>query len=252
MCLRSGSIRFSEPNKWIDRYESRFYKAEICGEVCSPNNPVVFASCLTYKRNNEAAWKIYSYNATGLAARCVQFKINRNKFRVELLKAIQELKIGGWDYELFEGVVQYIYEKDFRRLHHKPTNKKGKTNCVDPHTLFFGKFDFVNYLNLLLLKSDAFQHEQEVRFFIVPKDTTQLQKGECGFLDLNINWSNVIEEVLIDRNCTDLEENIIAEALINCGNNGGKVTEKTIIDKIAPKRYDVYGSAVNQRKLIIK
>ncbi len=244
LCIKSSTIRFNEPCNWKDKYEGHFYLANILGESSSEKNPITLACCLTNKENNEAAWKIYSYDAKGWNSHCVQFKINKVRFREQLIKAIKD------NYKLYEGVVSYKSESILYNLHLKSTNN-GKPYYTPLFHCFFDKFDLESYLNLLLLKRDAFMHEQEVRMFIIPKENSQQQvKGKFGPVDLAINWSEVIEEVWIDSKCTELQKLILEKILFKFGNNGEPVSE-SLKEKLRPIPYDVYESEGKKRRIII-
>ncbi len=234
LCIKGSTIRFNEPCNWNDKYEGHFYLANILGESSSEKNPITLACCLTNKENNEAAWKIYSYDAKGWNSHCVQFKINREKFREQLIKAIKD------NYSLYEGVVSYKSESILYNLHLKSTNN-GKPYYTPLFHCFFDKFDLESYLNLLLLKRDAFMHEQEVRMFIIPKENSQKVKGKFGPIDLAINWSEVIEEVWIDSKCTCLQKLVLEKILFKFGNNG-KPIPQSLKEKLRPIPYNVYES----------
>ena len=246
LCLRNSSIRFVEPCTWADKFEGRFYNAIIHGEGSSEKNPVLFAYCVTNKKDNEAAWKIYSYNAVGLSARCVQFRLNRRKFREAILNAIEN------NYELFEGVIKYEDEQRLRTIH-MPQVMVGNEIKENPtYSVFFNNFSLKKYLNLLLRKRNAFLHEQEVRFFLIPKNKNNLTKGLCKPVDLAINWSNVIEEVIIDSSCTELEEVLLTESITKFGNNGHAITSKDLLTSLKPKRCNIYGSEDDGKPIKIK
>ncbi len=219
--LRGGNIWFVEPSKWNDKYEEYFYKATIDGKKCSSDNPVVYTTCVTNKRDSESAWKIYSYNTQGLASRCVKFILNREKLRDALIESnyrmdsretYKKLKD---DYNIFEGTVIY---KDEQIIEQLPKSKiKRNTTEVDNdwYHAYFDSFSFDKYMNLLLLKRNAFEHEQETRLFVVKKVfDTSLNKEE-GHIDIQLPWKDIIEGVQYDANCSNFEKKLLEEELKN-------------------------------------
>lgn len=214
LCLRNGNIRFVEPTRWEDKYEGRFYNADYTNVCSDPNAyPFLYACCMSHKPHNEAAWKVYSYGKTGLGAHCVQFKINRSRLRLELVKNSEDLAY------IVEGDVIYCREEDINRIHEKEIDiKKGKVSNIN-YNNFFNSFDFGKYINLLLLKRDYFNHENETRFFLIPRNAPQEKSKYSSsgqyygiHKDISIDWGNIIEEVRIDSKCTSLEYDILKEA----------------------------------------
>lgn len=218
--LRNGNIWFVEPSKWNDKYENYFYKATILGKDCSENNPVVYGTCVTNKKESESAWKIYAYNTQGLASRCVQFIMNRQRLRDVLINCKYRMdstdsynrKLTD-DFEIIEGVVKY---KDEQIIMNLPKSKiKRDNNDVDNewYRAFFNNFTREKYMNLLLLKRNAFEHEQETRFFVVRKSFDSNCKKEEGHIDLEIPWNEIIEGVRFDSKCSDFEKQLLEEEL---------------------------------------
>lgn len=249
LCLRKGNIRFVEPTRWEDKFEGRFYNADYTN-VCSDSNafPFLYACCMSHKPHNEAAWKVYSYGKTGLGAHCVQFKINRSRFRLELIKNSEDLAI------IAEGNVIYCREEIINKIHEKEIDtNKGKvlnTNYIN----FFNSFDFGKYINLLLLKRDYFKHENETRIFLIPRNAPQekskLSSGQYGIhKDVSIDWGNIIEEVRIDSKCTNLEYDLLKEACHKLlppfdaleASEEDLRNWKKRSDRLTPIRTDIYG-----------
>lgn len=215
LCLRYGNIRFVEPTRWEDKYEGRFYNADY-SNICQDSNeyPFLYACCMSHKPHNEAAWKVYSYGKTGLGAHCVQFKINRSSFRLELTKNADNLKF------IAEGNVLYYKEALINDLHKKEIGEKGNKKLNTNYPIFFNNFNFGKYINLLLLKRDYFKHENETRFFLIPREAPQEKSKVSGGLygshkDIPIDWGNIIEEVRIDSKCSSLEYDLLKEACLN-------------------------------------
>lgn len=248
LSLRGGNIWFVEPSKWNDKYEEYFYKATIDGKKCSSDNPVVYTTCVTNKRDSESAWKIYTYNTQGLASRCVEFILNREKLRDALIesnyrmdskKPYKKLKD---DYNIFEGTVIYKDEQTIEQLP-KPKIKRNKTEVDnDWYHAYFDSFSFYKYMNLLLLKRNAFEHEQETRLFVVKKDFDISLNKEEGHIDIQLPWKDIIEGVRYDANCSNFEKKLLEEELKKV--MGIKYTDDFDKDFIF-KEYDVYKKGHN-------
>lgn len=193
LCLKSNSIQFIEPTEWEDKYESRFYTADYSLITTNKSyTPKLYACCFTFSKASEAAWKTYSYNKSGLASRCVQFRINKAKFRKILNKYAQ-----GNQCKVYEGPMNYSHTDYIINQLHLSKSKY--------HALIFNKsFDLSSYLSLLLIKRQAFYYENEYRFFIIPK----IENNDKAIYPI-INWSDIIEEINVDKQCSDIEIEIL-------------------------------------------
>ena len=254
LSLKNGNIRFVEPTRWEDKFEGRFYNAKYHKVSKDPQDtPFLYACCMSVKPHNEAAWKVYSYGKVGIGAHCVQLKINRNKFRKELIKS-NTLTANS---SIFEGLVTYTSETIISGIHKKDyKTKKGVAKTNVNYNRFFSVFNRLNYLNLLLLKRDYFKHENEIRFFVIPEVAPQ-PKGKrfrvngidvYGLsLDIKIDWANVIEEIRIDSKCTELEYNIFKDECLKLlvssprYTSSSKSVKKVLEKKFTPIKTDVYG-----------
>ena len=203
--LTNGSIRFVEPYTWQDKFEGRFYNASyehIYG--ATGNTPPVLACCMTYAPVNEASWKVYSYGKTGLGAHCLQFKVNKKAFREAVAKSAK-------GFCLYEGQVNYELDNyQIQHLHERYT-QSGKDNQL--YLEFFRDFNLSSYLSLLLVKRQAFHHEQELRYFLVPGESEMEPKGDLGPKDLTVNWKDFLVDVRVDEGCSDTELDILSNVL---------------------------------------
>lgn len=234
LCIRGGTLRFSEPSSWADEREKTYYNMSIHNKIQSEVNPPILACCLSKKEYSEAAWKIYSYGKVGLDARCVEFTINTNYFINQLLETLNNNKKFK-HYALYNGYITYNSDNLFKLLCSKGTYI---------YEEYFSNFSFDKYMSLLLLKHDAFEHEQESRFFLAPDDSIidLIKKGNFDSKDIPINWSKVIEEIKIDAKCTKFEKQLFKEEFFSKGNAGKS------IDDISKKQikiidYDVYAKS---------
>ena len=215
-CLKGHNIMFVEPTLWPDKYESRFYTANYSKIVTEPNNitPKLYACCFTFSRASEAAWKTYSYEKTGLASRCVQFRINKRLFRESLNKFARENAC-----KIYEGPIDYSLTDFQINSLHLPSSGLLYDN------VFNMGFELNNYLSLLLIKRQAFNYENEYRYFIVPNN------GEANKQIFPIiPWSDIIVEVKVDKKCSDIEIEILSKYLQDSG------------IKHEPTRFDLYSN----------
>lgn len=161
----------------------------------------MFATCVTRERNSEAAWKVYSHGQ-GLGAHCLQLEIDI----VELRK---QLRATGYQFE--EKPIEYIPENIILDLH-----KKRKPYYKN----YFTSFTLNSYLRLLSLKRDAYTYEKELRLFIIPHNGMRRNKGKkAQFMDINIDWKNIITRVRVDKKCSDAELVSIQRACFTIGIN---------------------------------
>ena len=184
-----GVIRFSEPAKWHDPFEKRFYKANYSQRFSKETHPNLQACCFTKNKNSEPSWKMYTYGKNGLAYRCVQFKINVTNLRKELLK--------DKDVKYYEGDVAYLSEWSIKNIHNPRK---------DSYRVFFEpNLTLEKYINLLLLKREAFSYEGERRFFRIPNDKCITNT------DVKIDWNTILEEIKLSADITELEKYLFEE-----------------------------------------
>lgn len=207
--------RFFEPSKWNDKFEQRFYCANYTLPAAYGNTPQLFATCVTIAKNSEAAWKVYS-NGQGLGAHCLQLELDI----VELRK---QLRNSGLRFE--EKPIIYEPENIIMDLHKKRS----------PHYIkYFRSFTLDSFLNLLSLKREAYAYEKELRLFIIPMNNGKRNKSKKAlYQDINIDWSNVIIKVRIDKKCSDAELVSVQRACISIGINP-IIKNYTFIGNIVP------------------
>ncbi|MBQ9434749.1 MAG: hypothetical protein IJU33_01315 [Bacteroidales bacterium] len=219
-CLQNSELRFAEPSSWKDQYEKLFYTADYHKVDPTKSYPkTIFACCFTKEKVNEAAWKTYIYSQSGLSGRCVQFKINRSKFRIALSKALKNNGVA------YEG--QCIYKQIDKEITHL-TDKKSPN-----YSAIFGKgIDLSGFLSLLLVKRKCFRYENETRFFLDLDNKNAFKvhgrKKTGKFIYVKLNWTDFIEAIVIDERCSDMELNVLTTACHKAG------------IKIKPTRNDLY------------
>ena len=157
-----------------------------------------------------------------------------------------------------EGNVLYYKEALINDLHKKEIGEKGNKKLNTNYSIFFNNFIFGKYINLLLLKRDYFKHENETRFFLIPRQAPQEKSKKSGdqygiHKDVSIDWGNVIEEVRIDSKCTSLEYELLKEAcykLLPTFDEKNATAQdfrnrKKQIEKLTPIKTDIYGKRQN-------
>lgn len=213
---KKPNIRFVEPTSWDDQYEGRFYNATYDNILNDPvRAPFLYACCFSSKKENEAAWILYSHGKNGLAGRCVEFSLNRSKLRHQLVSNLR-------DCTLYIGAVNYQSMTMIDNLHLPNITLNGVIKKNEDYYKYFEKFSREKYINLLLLKRPAFEHEKEVRIFIVPNspNKSKTRRDSNGNLPqpatpkfVDIDWIDVIEEIRIDKNCSDYEKRLLQDSL---------------------------------------
>lgn len=211
LSLEKGSLRFVEPSRWDDMYESRFYTADYTNVPSgNENSPKLYACCMTSKRESEAAWKIYSRGSEGLASRCVRFKINKKKFLTFLAAEAQK-------YPIYIAEVAYQNKWIIDRIHENKLSL-GKKN--ENFYRYFRYFTLDNYLNLLLLKREEYDYEKEIRIFVLDSESLNAEKFSKNAGDTNasekylqVDWCDLIECVYIDKKCSQYERELLKNAL---------------------------------------
>lgn len=200
--LYGKSIRFSEPSKWPDKYETRFYCANYDNITEKEYAQKLYATCVTRAQNNEAAWKVYARNE-GLSGHCVQLDINVMQLRKELKNS---------QFIIEERFMVYCSEHYILNLHKKESND---------YNLFFNPFSKDNFLRLLSLKWDAFKYEEEIRFFAIPEDGGErsISSDKAQTVDISVNWGKLLNKVRIDKKCTQAELAAIIQACHYAGIN---------------------------------
>lgn len=199
--LYCKSWRFFEPSKWNDRFEQRFYCANYVMQSAQGNTPQLFATCLTLEKNSEAAWKVYS-RSQGYVSHCLQLELDIDKLRAQMWKS-------GYRFE--EKRVEYKNENVILNLHKKSSLY---------YSRYFNPFSFDSFLNLLVLKRDAYEYEKELRLFIIPFGGG-MRHGyrKAEYRDVSINWQDVILKVRVDKACSDAELASIQRACFSIGIN---------------------------------
>ena len=183
----NGGIRFCEPTQWNDKYESIFYRSEkYLSDDLKPK--MVYASCFTTKRENEAAWKAYLSSDGKELNQILSFRleINRTKMIDELIKQFR-------GYGLYEAPVAYLHKKQVR----------SSLDPMKPHIKGFPQGTFEkggvseekDYISLLSVKRDYFSYEEETRYFIVAGNGATSVQADYKYLLNPLSFINKITVV---------------------------------------------------------
>lgn len=214
--LYGRTLRFSEPSKWPDKFETRFYCANFDNIPNKEYAQRLFATCVTRAQNSEAAWKVYSRNE-GLSCHCVQLDINVSQLRRQFNAS---------KYIIAERLIEYKRERYILNLH--------KKDSLD-YKRYFSQFSKDTFLRLLTLKRDAYKYEEEIRFFAIPKEggIRNVKSEKAKSIDISIDWRMTINKVRIDKKCSQAELAAIIQACHYAGIN--PIFNKKPIDfKIPP------------------
>lgn len=227
------TIRFVEPPSWDDQYESRFYSADYTRINPAPDNtPKLYATCFTPREESEPAWQIYNRDKEGVGQRCVQFRLNQIGLRKELIKNLKDCTI-------VEGRVEYKSKYDIQTLH-LSTNEKG--NHSEEFDKYFSFFALDNFIKLLLLKRTAFEHEQEVRIFIIYDNDKSLKastKENATHIDISLNWLSMLEGIKVDPKCSDIEMELLQDEIDQLIDDSSIPDKEKLKEKLRVTKYDV-------------
>lgn len=201
LCLKNKNIRFVQPSEWEDKYEGRFYQASYAMlDVQEQVHPLLYACCFTTRKMSEAAWKVYSYGKKGLAHRCVKFGLNIERLR-DALNVYAEKK----QFDVYESVMSYSLDDDeIKNLHKKKSPY---------YSELFDGFDLDSFLSLLSIKRKAFSHECELRYFLVPKNKSLMQKQEF----IQLPYKELVVDVKIAEDASDMELEVLKTYCANIG-----------------------------------
>ena len=86
---------------------------------------------------------------------------------------------------------------------------------------YFSPFNFEHFLDLLSLKRDAYDFEDEIRIFAKPEPSEKRNtKGGNGeYHDFSISWSEVISKIRVHKKCSLAELHSLQISLLMSGLN---------------------------------
>lgn len=231
------TMRFVEPPKWDDQFESRFYNADYNKVNNDPDNiPKLYATCFTPKEESEPAWMAYNKEKDGLGKRCVQFRINQIKLREELVNNLENSS----NCTIVEGSVQYKSKETIRTLH-LSTDKDNKPSEI--YDEFFSDFTLANYIQLLLLKRVAYEHEREVRIFLIYNEDKlgkkATNKDDYDHKDIQLDWLSILERIRVSPDSTQTEIDLLQDEINNLIDKSSVPDKEGLKKKLEVKKYNV-------------
>ncbi len=203
--LQGFSLCFQQPSEWTDPYESRFYNADysiLKNMDFLEGHRKLYACCFAEDKESEPSWKMYVDEKNDDDRKvCIQLKINF-KALLDYLNHYIKNELGG-DYMLLVGRVTYMEKPMINKLH-RPINGKLNGN-------YFDNFNFTKYLRLLMLKRKAYHYEDEIRFFLIPRNGVEMKKRIIipiptkGDVSKTINAEKIIDKIFLDPYSNDDE-----------------------------------------------
>ena len=186
--LKENTHRFSNPMTWKDPYEKYFLnpKYKVRGEKMAPNYmPIrnkVYCKCFTSQYQCEPFWGIHSGGAKTV---CITFDTER------LLEELDRIE----GYKVYIGKVKYLGQRELSGVH---------PDGIDLRSIFIlnkGTKREINnsvilQLRLLLLKRRAFNYENEIRIFLLPK--TSVNNADHVQLQLPCGAKEIISKLTFD------------------------------------------------------
>lgn len=232
----SQTMRFVEPPYWDDQYERRFYSADYKGiKKEFDSTPRLYATCFTPREESEPAWQIYNRGKEGLGKRCVQFRLNQVALRNELVKNLKNCMV-------VEGVVDYKSKSFIDELHLSTTKDGNKSDLFEK---YFSNFTLDNFMNLLLLKRTAYEHEKEVRIFLIydkgMRGKKAVTKEKAKHKDVSLDWLSMLEGIKVDSECSDIEIRLLQDEIDRLIKESGRTrrAKKELQKKLIVTRYNV-------------
>lgn len=170
--LKTNTINFKDPKKWIDPYETRMlvrkYKFSDDKPINYPFNDSLSAYCFTSPENCEAHWKVYNRETI----------IVQVSFIVE--KLLEKLNISNEIPDLYIGQVEYFKKNEIDKEAVKILNKEPSLLTDE------------DWLKIMLLKRITYKYEKEIRFMTINGGGHELPKLVFD------NIKDVIEHVTIE------------------------------------------------------
>ena len=178
------------PSKWEDPFENFFLLSEIVaprgerGERISMSKLAEdwYGQCWTFNADTDAMWRIYSRDKDGVRLRTTVRKLFHSFY--DSADQLASLKF-------FCGRVSYYTEDQISALMRKLTFRD---------VALGGQGD--KFAELLCIKREAFQHENEVRLLF--QDTIP-KRGTGGVVCFPLDVNAVCDDVVVDPRLTDSE-----------------------------------------------
>lgn len=243
---KSFSLYFREIKDWDDPYEKRFYCADYSYfKEKTPfvnDHRTVYACCFTTKKDSEPSWQMYvnkdhasdsNKKDKGKMNRavCVQARFDFKALLDYLNDYVRNTLHG--EFMLVVRPVEYMNKNEINGLHHLDSEGNFKTK-------FFKAFDFSQYLNLLSLKRKAFIYEEEIRFFLIPKNkdciipTSFFINNERPKTPQNNNQGKVLNKIILDYRSEKEEIDYFRDRFQKLGLGDDDIVRSDLMEPFAP------------------
>lgn len=153
-------IGFVSPELWYDPYEIKYLNTDYSG-LNGYKQPQIFCFCARMDlQNEEASWKIYKKDNDPL----LRLIIKTEDFVSSLLEFAEEKEC-----DIYLSKVDY---------HFKKAEIDGLYLLSSPYRQeFFQNFNDEQYVKIMSLKRNAFKYENEVRFFVIPRNLDNIENN---------------------------------------------------------------------------
>ncbi len=204
-------IGFVSPELWYDPYEIKYLNTDYTG-LNGYRQPTIYCFCARMDlQNEEASWKIYKRDNDPLLRLVIQTEV----FISSLLSFAEEKEC-----DVYLAKVNYNLKKaEIDNLY----------STSSPHYQdFFQNFNEEQYIKIMSLKRNAFKYENEVRFFIIPRNPGKVNDN------LHKNVLNVPVDVNMIKRITYYPAN---------------KSEENLASKIEIAKYDAERKLIRERIL---
>ena len=168
-------IGFVSPELWYDPYEIKYLNTDYTG-LNGFRQPLIYCFCARVDlQNEEASWKIYKKDNGPLLRLTIQTDI----FIPSLLSFAEEKECDVYlakvNYDLKKSEIDNLY------------------STSSPHYQeFFHDFNEEQFIKIMSLKRSAFKYENEVSFFIIPRNPDKIKDNlQNNVLNIPIDVSMI-------------------------------------------------------------
>ena len=207
-----NKLWFSNPEKWLDPYESFFLNNSFDDHDCVLKNRV-WVTCFTTRGRSEAQWKAYTENDLAL-----MLELDGQSLLNQLSEIMQK------DATIYVGKVQYV-----------PTRRFKESRCCDilgvTQSDLQGMPEEELSVRLMLLKRLAFQYENEIRVFLIFHNQLDKPNVDGGFVN-GIFDNGIIKRITICPNARGHTREMLQNYLKE---KGYKVTCHHLYDDVINK-----------------
>ncbi len=199
--LASSDDALVNPTKWDDPFESFFLEAtevqdNSTGEIISLKNLAAnwYGQCWSKKAESDAMWRIYSHNKMGVKVGTTVRKLFDNFKKVVSTAPNLQFFIGAVDYKTEAEITALMKQITFLDVAIGGQGEK--------------------FADLLCIKREAFEHEEEVRLLFQDIDP---KRGVGKVFKYKLNVNGVFEEVVLDPRLEDSAASAIELKLLSAG-----------------------------------